>query len=431
MITRPLNKTLQDSLSDLFEELKLAGYSDRPSINLAVCESKLVKSQVENALTTALKEIGQSYVSIQYDPIITDLPGHLSRSYPLSNTVFSVSGLGHGGGVGNADGYRSVNLFRETWVEHGIRAIFWLTPAEAAALPRNAPDFWAFRHRVFLFDKERGRKLDSLPSGHFLWESQALNLSIDELDANIQYQEKLLFQLPIAAEALSMRISIQLILIHLFWLKGDFMNAVKVNQSGLEMLEEYGRAEQNASLLNCRGILDNETQGPQSALAGFEQCVKAENSNGIFLCNLGVVNFALGRPYDANLWFKKAIKADPENALVWNIWGFITMGTGKYDAAKKAFEKAIEISPNEDEYMYALAACYFKMGDLRKVEEVTNQVDGFATRQNLIQSACMDVMRGEALLGQSKLLQAGKSDILTRLKIARSPLVHILFDFAE
>jgi tetratricopeptide (TPR) repeat protein len=38
---------------------------------------------------------------------------------------------------------------REFFVDYSIRVILWLAKGEAIELSRHAPDFWAFRHRVF------------------------------------------------------------------------------------------------------------------------------------------------------------------------------------------------------------------------------------------------------------------------------------------
>jgi tetratricopeptide (TPR) repeat protein len=77
----------------------------------------------------------------------------LSRRADRKKAVFSVVGLSQGGGKGGANAYRALNIRRELLVDHQLRAIFWLTGAEARELSRHAPDFWAFRHRVVEFNR--------------------------------------------------------------------------------------------------------------------------------------------------------------------------------------------------------------------------------------------------------------------------------------
>ena len=183
-----LGKSLQEGLADLVQELDLARQMERPSIILAECASRLIRARVEDALAASLKRSGQAYVSVQFDPANPDPKRALLQDRRAGDAVFSISGLGQGGGLNGRDSYRALNLHREAWVENRIRAIFWLTGEEAADLARNAPDFWAFRHRILIFDRSRGRKLVSLPSGFLLWESRAPESSIQEIETSIQYR---------------------------------------------------------------------------------------------------------------------------------------------------------------------------------------------------------------------------------------------------
>ena len=107
--------------------------------------------RILSTIAQALSRLGQASAAFIINRDRADVPVLLSMDPDHSHTVYHVSGLGWGGGRGGREAYRALNLHREYFVDHQVRAIFWLTRSEAALLPRCAPDFWAFRHRVFEF----------------------------------------------------------------------------------------------------------------------------------------------------------------------------------------------------------------------------------------------------------------------------------------
>jgi tetratricopeptide (TPR) repeat protein len=140
-----------DRVDVLFDELSLAIRWDRPSILLAVYDSEFVRKDAESILSGRLSPLGQRILDFEVTKPDFDIPLALSRHPRHHKIVFFVSGLKWGGGKGGNNAYRALNIRRELFVDHKIRAVFWLHRPEAAALPRQAPDFWAFRHRVLEF----------------------------------------------------------------------------------------------------------------------------------------------------------------------------------------------------------------------------------------------------------------------------------------
>jgi len=138
----------------LFDELSLAIKWHRPSILLVVYDSKAVTGSAESALAKRLKSLGHGVSDFRVNKNQFDVPLALTGHPDRNKLVFFVSGLRSGGGQGGNNAYRALNIRREFFVDFSIRAVFWLTRAEAAALPRRAPDFWAFRHRVLEFTGE-------------------------------------------------------------------------------------------------------------------------------------------------------------------------------------------------------------------------------------------------------------------------------------
>jgi tetratricopeptide (TPR) repeat protein len=145
--TEPFETRLQD----LADELSAAIQWGRPSILFAVYRSELVRRLAQERLEQDLERLGQTSCLYFVTKTNYDIP-LLLRDHPKRReAVFSILGIRWGGGRGYSNAYRALNLHREYLVEGSLRCIFWLTPPEARQLPRHAPDFWAFRHRVFEF----------------------------------------------------------------------------------------------------------------------------------------------------------------------------------------------------------------------------------------------------------------------------------------
>jgi len=154
-----------DRVDVLYDELSLAIRWARPSILLAVYDSEFVRKDVESILAGRLSPLGQRILDFEVTKPDFDIPLALSRHPRHEKIVFFVSGFKWGGGKGGKNAYRALNIRRELFVDYKIRAVFWFHRAEAAALPRQAPDFWAFRHRVLEFpDQPEQSKLHG-PAG--------------------------------------------------------------------------------------------------------------------------------------------------------------------------------------------------------------------------------------------------------------------------
>jgi tetratricopeptide (TPR) repeat protein len=145
--------SFEERLEIIFEELSLAIRGDRPSILLLPYASEYIRAEVERLLEARLGAFGQKLVRFVVSEKQFDLPLLLSRRPDRKKSVYSVLALSMGGGKSSANAYRALNMRRELLVDHHVRALFWVTRAEARTLSRRAPDFWAFRHRVVEFDR--------------------------------------------------------------------------------------------------------------------------------------------------------------------------------------------------------------------------------------------------------------------------------------
>lgn len=146
------SKAFDEGIATLIDEIKLAIQWSRPSILLAVHTSKRGQDRAMDTLALKIQKQNQQIVHIQIENE-TNILSLFQKQSNFSKSVFFITGLGEKQVV-----YSSFNLHREFFVEQSIRAIFWLTEAESINLPRFAPDFWAFRHRVVEFAPGRVSK---------------------------------------------------------------------------------------------------------------------------------------------------------------------------------------------------------------------------------------------------------------------------------
>lgn len=157
-----ISKAMDEGLSILLEEIELAIEWNRPGILLTVQKSNPAKSKAETMLEKKLKKISQKVMHVRLDDESPDFPRLLSQSPAQEDLIYFFSHLEPREGD-RKDVYRALNLYRETFIEKRVRAVFWLSEVEAADMVRFAPDFWAFRHRVVEFAPQRGPRKKFLP----------------------------------------------------------------------------------------------------------------------------------------------------------------------------------------------------------------------------------------------------------------------------
>lgn len=145
------SRSFKEGLDILKDEIQLAFQWRRPSILLAVHNSKPSQIKAQEALELEITKINKLVVRIKADSKSTDLISTMCRTSNNHGIVFFVSELGRAEDVDAQKVFRALNMHRELLVEQQIRVVFWLTKLEAASLPHYAPDFWAFRHRVVEF----------------------------------------------------------------------------------------------------------------------------------------------------------------------------------------------------------------------------------------------------------------------------------------
>lgn len=423
-----VSTAFKQGLFNLLSELHLATKWDRPSILIAIYKSEFVKTRGENILEEELSKIGQVLKKIKIEPHESDITQTIINSPQIGRTIFSVAGVGFGGGNDAGDAYRALNLKREFLVEHRIKAIFWLTENEANRLPRLAPDFWAFRHRVINFGNIRALRTTPIPSGILLWEDQNPNIIPSSINDDIQYHRDVLAGLSGNNESLIVRIDIQYNLAYLYWFQGELDKATETVNSCLDLVKRFQLPKIGSRLLNSKAIIYYDMNKLQDAFSYINRAITEDIKSSIPLINSGIISHALGRRYDSIIRSKKAIKLEPKNPRLWNVLGFLYVESQKYEDAQFAFKKARNIEPNNINYFISQAMCYFRAGDSRNLIHTIDLAKRLTSLESIYNRACEDVLQGnvnDALLLMQKARESG--DISPSM-VRRDPVLHFILD---
>jgi tetratricopeptide (TPR) repeat protein len=352
---------------------------------------------------------------------------------PLSDqTVFFVSNIDWGGGEDGKAAYRALNLYRELLVENRIKAVFWLTPNEAANLPRYAPDFWAFRHRYLEFASPRTATKAHLPAGLLIWDMEPTVDPFDSLEEKIRAREELLAKLPHNMEALSTRVDLYYSLGHLHWLLGNSEKAAGSLTAGLNLTKDHELPGMRWRLLNGQAVIQHESKDYDRAIETCREALRDSPPSSALLINLSAACCMLGRNQEAITIGKRAIKINPADARIWNRLGYIYAATGKLDEGISCFAKAAELSPRTRAYHESLAVAY---GTVDRPDQARQQLQ--IARQIPSKEAAfhLDIYE-EAMLGSAakaeQLLRAALSTKRIRKHEARrDPNLSVLFGAAH
>jgi hypothetical protein len=147
------SKAFEQGIASLVDEIQLASRWSRPSILVAVHPGSAGQAKARARLKQEVEALGRRVQALEAgrgNPIRAALV-HPRRE----QSVFFLAGIGRIGEAERREVYRALNFHRELLVEQRIILVLWLAAAEAAELPRLAPDFWAFRHRVVEFAPDR------------------------------------------------------------------------------------------------------------------------------------------------------------------------------------------------------------------------------------------------------------------------------------
>ena len=406
--SRPnLAEPFEERIALLFEELELAVQFDRPSILLAVYRSEFVREDAEALLTEQLRGIGQAVVEYRVaNEESADIPLHLVQDYTeeeRAHNVFFVSGLRHGGGRNEALAYYALNIRREYLVDYRIRAVFWLTEGEAQALPRLAPDFWAFRHRsIDLIDAPAPERIPK-QARNLAWRDWKSRTLREDTDTKIQLREDLLAELPEGDSTRAARFDLLYTLGSLCSAKGDHEKAVAAYHQAIDLDPKL--APPHHGLGNAYRNLKRYDE----AIAAYQQAIKVDPQYAYAYTSLGNAYRDLKRYDEAIAAYQQAITLDPNHAYRHNMLGLVYRLQARYDDAIEAYRQAIALDPSDGNAYVALASIYRHLGDSKRSAEYAAQAEARIPADDWYNLACLASVRGDTGQALDYLVRAAQS----------------------
>jgi tetratricopeptide (TPR) repeat protein len=422
------SKGFSEGLSVLLDELQLAIKWHRPSILLAVHKSKSGQIKAENALKNELDKFSQKVICFQVNNNQSDVIRLILDTQNYEDVVFFITDIGHGAGADGNDAYRALNLYREILVEKRIRAVFWLTEKEASNLPRFAPDFWAFRHRVIEFASSRASKNVPLSSGVLIWHNEDTLGAIDALDDRVHFYEQLLDDLPAEDGSLTMRIESLYKLAFYYWNMGANEKSKTILTFGLDLGHRLQDLNTDIKFLNGLAILNYDGRNFDETLTIYKKALELNIKDGSVLINLGITYHALNQNRKAISIGRKAVNIDPKNPRLWINLGHLYFSMKKFDDAIFSIEKAIDINPQALDYRLTLAIFLFRTGQLDKSRQQIRIARNITKDYGLYQRVCEEAINGNKE-GAAKLLGlAIDQKELTRVLVSRDPNINLILD---
>jgi tetratricopeptide (TPR) repeat protein len=416
------SRAFDECIAVLFDEVRLSIQWHRPSILLAVHASNKGREKAKKNLQKKLAGLSMDIVQIRPNSEYSDLFQFLEQADGGDQFVYFVEGIG-----ADHDNYRALNLYREKLVEQKLIVIFWLTEKEAMDLPRLAPDFWAFRHRVIEFAVSRGSK-GNAPAGLLMWQAEIPSLMDGSIAEKISFQEEVLGQLPSTDEVLVLHAEAAYLLARYHWLTGENEKAVHLLQSELGHLKPLQVPDVVATFLNGLAIIAYDRGNYDEALGLLERAVQLHPVDQVSSANLAVVQHGMGKSGQAVQTIKKTIKAFPRSSWLWYMLGYILFSSGKLDQAVEAFQEAVDLNVDNNFARYAIAACQTRVEQSSERINTLQLLEGVTTRHDLHREICVEALSGNKAAALDKLRFALKSGRMTLVSFKRDPALAMIFD---
>jgi tetratricopeptide (TPR) repeat protein len=256
------------------------------------------------------------------------------------NTIFSVSGFDEAGGEDQADAYRFLNLHREYFIEKNTRLFLWLKPEEFQKMTLYAPDFWAFRHFILDFTKnratpKRSAKFEGLALDRFPWQVPAINIE----DA-LAYRRKELSILPKNDEALIMRLDLCGQIAGLNFQKNSLADAKQILSDALQLFPNELLDPLKAKFLWALVTISIKEGLIAEAESLVQEAIDLAEPEVFSSITLAELQRKAGRNANALNIALKALEQIPEDAIGWNEVGNIYANLGRFDESIAAYEKA-------------------------------------------------------------------------------------------
>lgn len=425
------SKSSKAGLEILTAELELALKWNRPSILFAVHDSQKGRNEAQQALEKKIIITGAKVERIQVESENPDVIRVMGEMPNVKGIVFYVSGIENADRTSEGKVYRALNIRRELLVEKCICVVFWVNEFEMASLPRFAPDFWSFRHRVVEFAPKRGSKKQIIPAGLFLWEDQTAWMETGVIKDKIAYCKETLSRFPMEVGMASSQIETVLQLVQLNWLLNNLINFSHYLNIGFSLLEKYPMPKYQAWLLNADGIKLFEEGKKTDASTKFTRALSYDTDNSAILMNIGITAHGLGKNGESLHIGDQAIKKDPDNFRLLYSMGYLLLSMSKIGASIKTISKTMEIDPNNKDAHYLLATCYLKSDRTAECKEEISVVEKNFPPQNAVELARIGFLsnKTDETLGQLK--HSVERGEISRHHVQRDPILSFFINPKE
>jgi tetratricopeptide (TPR) repeat protein len=339
------DESLDDKVEIFFEELELAIKWDRPSILIAVYESEFLRTDVEKMLEERLNKLEQNVSHFHIDEKLFDVPMILVQNSDHEHTVYFITGLKWGGGKGGFNAYRALNMRREFFVDNQMRIVLWLTKSEASNLPRHAPDFWAFRHRVVEFIIEKGPERKKAQDNKLSWDGWKASELRNDIEEKIRLRESMLVELPEGVESQASRTDLLYTLASYYWARGEYEKSLELLNKGTSLAVSIHDSIAESQFCAGKGIVNHSQRKFDSAIAAYQKALEINPYNTYAWNNLAIAYNDQGDSARAIQVCNKSIEIKPRNSTCYTILGDIYRQVGQFEDAKDCYQTACRLEP--------------------------------------------------------------------------------------
>ncbi len=305
------DETLETRAARVANLLKLSGESG--IILFLTYAYEATRQRVQTIYTAQLAEsnLHPVYLDLRNDKTIGDDLTYVILDHRKSpQDVIVVIGLGEP--ELRERRLRSLNYRRELLVDGKVKVIFWLTDEEVREIAMQAPDFWAFKHRIIDFPEaaQDGAVRQVFQSATaFIGQTRFEDAA--ELRHMIATREAILAALPKGSAA--QRLDLLESLWNLYYDTGEWGKSQATARSALTLARRRKDEPAEARMLHGLGMLAQGQGRLEEALSLYQKAKDAYerlgNQRGIAstLHQLGTLDEGAGRLKEAQEQFAQAL----------------------------------------------------------------------------------------------------------------------------
>lgn len=354
---------MDERISQIIDELAMAFQWHRPCIVMAVYRSELVFSLLRDKIEREISASGQGLKQIQISSKCYDIPLILLGSENRKKTVFLVTGFRWGGGRGRKNAYKALNIHREHLIDSPVRVILGLTPKEAVSLAQNAPDFWAFRHRVFEFLELPSRTEEIFESRDITLGKWGLLVSTQNSYHELSTYEKLIAELPPLPESRRLEAEYHEKIGALLWANQDYSQAQSHLEKSLKIAQNIKDQDLQKEYYAGLGIIHQSMGNYAKAAAAYQMVIQFSLNDFPALVNLASSYLGMGNFVKAEEAVNLATKIYPKYPDAWFIRGNIYHALGCYEDAVDSYRRAMRLAPDDIRPRIHLGEVFSKWGN--------------------------------------------------------------------